>query len=143
MVSLVSEMAAMIDDAYLSKLVAAGKSVEWIANRFGCSVEDVKKRLEILNATAAAARKNGYMDLQQAFMGLYEQYRLMGLQMSISVGGIMNPFSSEELRRLVAEALKQPDPVTFLIERAVILKPFSPPDPEQLQKEIARSVQGN
>lgn len=130
------------DDGMLLKYKEAKFTDEVIAKKMGITPEEVQRRWETLVTKSKEANRAGYFDLCEQYRILCQQYQLLGESLKIVAGALGEAASSEAIR---SQITKDPEETLRNLCRSfIILKPFTPADPEKMLEEtIRQSTSGN
>lgn len=117
-------------DAYMVKMISAGKTNEQIAAKLGMTPLQVSVRWEKIKAEAEANQTNGYYSLCDKFTVLVNQYQLMGETLKVIAFALGQVVPEEELVKIITsnpeETLKNLKTKTIIL-RAYIEPPMEVP----------------
>lgn len=127
----------MNTDQYIVKLKTTNVSDPIIAEKLGISVEEVNRRWNRVLAEVQSNVDNGYNGLCDYFSLLAQQYQLVGESLKVVGSALGNVATSEEILKCITSDPEE----TFkkLKSEFIILKSFSPPSPEELEKMMSNN----
>lgn len=131
---------ALSDDTFILKLKRLKWSDERIAQRMCIPVEEVQRRWANLLKSTEEQLANGIGALRQVGMVMVNQYSLMGQTLGVFTGALNNTYSADELQAILDRRPESENLVSWLLQNAIILKPFILPSPEKLIEEMEKDA---
>jgi hypothetical protein len=123
------------NESYLIRLKQKGKSDEFCAAKLGWTVEEVRKRWKALVEMAAAPESNGLTELRAVTSVLSQQMQMIGQTAGIFTNALLSTYPVLEFREIIEACPKDQDLAAYLLNRCIVLRPFSLPTPEALARE--------
>lgn len=128
------------NDLYLVKLKGAGLTDKEIGQRMNLSIEQVEMNWKRIQRELQSTSVQSSLALFNQYTVLCHQYLLVGESLKIISGALANEASSEELRRCCGATYEET--VKNIKQNFIVLRPFTPIDPEESLKQSIKTAQG-
>lgn len=128
------------NDKYIIGSITAGRPVELIAEKLGMTVAEIEERVATVQAEAKAHEANGMFHLINAFTNTCHQYEMVGEGLKHLSTNLSNPVTIADLVMVInggcvtGEAIAQ-----RILERYIVLQPYTPNEVEALEEEHLKS----
>lgn len=120
------------DDRYLLKLKNVGKTDEFIAEKMGLTVQEVRRRWRNIKQVLDQPQQNGLEDLKTVAHTIGEQAGLLSHSLAIFEGAFADVPSANEFQQLIDQCPKDQVLAPYLLAKLIILRPFRMPTPQQV-----------
>lgn len=124
----------MTDDQYLLKLMAAQKTDEFIAAKMGITTQEVRRRKKSLKKLLARQEQVNATDILKLQAVIGNQLELVGQSVKLIGSVLADRMEPADLRKIIATCPSDEDLASWIIERALVLRPFQLPSPEAILK---------
>lgn len=122
----------MTDDQYLAKLMMAGKTDDHIAAKMGITTEEARRRRKSLQKLIGRQAQVNFTDVAKLQVVIGNQLELVGQSVKLLGSALADRLDAESLRKIILGCPPDEDLAHWIMERALVLRPFQLPSPEAI-----------